>query len=863
MLNSQPDFRRQLLMILGLIACSLFASQTLANDSDLSYLPANQNYNSAIPLPADVLGYPVGTWHVRHDQLVNYMYALAEASDRVSIREIGRTHEHRPLLMLTITSVENHSNIEQLRKEHVSRIETGKSVPSNTPLFINMGYSIHGNESSGSNASMLIAYHLAASNSEEVQKLLSENVILLDPSLNPDGLARFAQWANSHKGKTLVSDKQHREHNEHWPSGRTNHYWFDLNRDWLLLTHPESQARIAEFHRWRPHVLTDFHEMATDSTYFFQPGVPSRKNPWTPESNVTLTSALADFHAKALDKEKQLYFTEERYDDFYYGKGSTYPDAHGSIGILFEQASSRGHLQESINGPLSFADTIKNQVTISLSTFAGSMANKNAILAYQTQFFTDTKELIKDDDIHAFVIQGNLDQSRFERAQTILKSHQIDYSIITENIKVKGLSLSANNALLVPTDQAQYRLIRSLFSERKRFADNTFYDVSNWNLPLAFNFSYAALSKSDTRKLETAKTVDRVKAQTDLDTNSYAFAFEWHDYEAPKLLQYLLSNGVQVRAAGDDFTALVNTASGLSTRAFSKGAMVVPIALKQPDALSKLLAEKAQELNIDVFNITSGLTAKGIDLGSRRFVPVTLPKVLLIGGKGTSQYEIGEIWHYFDISLGLPATLIDLSDLNRLDISKYTHIVFSSGTYSSVNDETEQTIKDWVQKGGVLIGQKTALRWFRKNSWIDNEILSTATINNAFISEGLSFDEKSALAAKKLVEGSVYLANIDLSHPLMFGYENNQLPLFKTNNMVMKKSGNLFDDVGVYQDKPLVAGYTADELQKLIGNTSAIVAKPMGSGVVIGFVDNVSFRGYWDGTSKLLANGLYMSPLIK
>ena len=863
MFNPQQCLHRRLLASISLLICSLFATLSYAKDSDLDYLPKDQSFDSAIPLPADLLGYPVGTWHVRHDQLVNYMYALAEASDRVTIKEIGRTHEHRPLLHLTITSAANHSNIDQIRQDHVLRIEGGKSAPSDAPLIINMGYSVHGNEPSGANASMLVAYYLAASNSPEVLQLLNENVVILDPSLNPDGLSRFAQWANSHKGKTLVSDKLHREHREHWPSGRTNHYWFDLNRDWLLLTHPESRARISEFHYWRPHVLTDFHEMGTDSTYFFQPGISSRKNPWTPDTNVTLTAALGDFHAQALDDQKQLYFTQESFDDFYYGKGSTYPDAHGSIGILFEQASSRGHLQDSINGLLSFPDTIQNQVTTSLSTFTGSIANKNAILAYQKQFHSDTQKLIKDDKINAFVIQGTRDQSRFERVQAILSSHQIDFSIVSKDANVADLNLEANNALVVPVDQAQYRLIRSLFSERQRFTDNTFYDVSNWNLPLAFNLPYASLSKSDMRKLSTAKTAQRQIADTALDANTYAFAFEWHDYDAPQLLQHLLTNKVQVRVAGADFTAQVAKAGATATsRDFSKGAIVIPMALEQPANLLEIVAMKAKELNIDLYNVASGLTAKGIDLGSRQFAPVNLPKVLLIGGKGTSQYEVGEIWHYFDTRLGLPATLLDLSDLNDRDISDYTHIVFASGSYTSVNDETKAAMKEWVKKGGVLIGQKSAVRWFSKNKWIDNEVLSKSKVDEAFSTDGLGFGDKNALAAKKLIAGSVYRADVDLTHPLMFGFEDTKLPLFKTNNMVVKAADDTFNEVATYQEKPLVAGYTADELQKLISKTTAIVVKPVGQGVVIGFVDNIHFRGYWDGTSKLMANSLYMSPLM-
>lgn len=863
MFNPQHFISRQSLVITILMFCTLFTVQSFAKSSDLDYLPKEQDYNSAIPLPADILGYPVGTWHVRHDQLVNYMYALADASDRVTIKEIGRTHEQRPLLLLTITSPSNQSNIEQLRTDHVASIDSGKPAPADSPLIINMGYSVHGNEPSGANASMLVAYHLAASNGAEVQKLLNENIILLDPALNPDGLSRFAQWANSHKGKTLVSDQLHREHREHWPSGRTNHYWFDLNRDWLLLTHPESRARIAQFHQWRPHVLTDFHEMGTDSTYFFQPGIASRKNPWTPDTNVTLTGALADFHAKALDDQKQLYFTQESYDDFYYGKGSTYPDAHGSIGILFEQASSRGHLQDSVNGLLSFPDTIQNQVTTSLSTFAGSLANKNAILAYQKQFYTDTQKLIKDDEIDAFVIQGSLDQSRFERVQEILASHQVDFSIVSKDKRVKGLELQENNALVVPLDQAQYRLIRSLFSERQRFIDNTFYDVSNWNLPLAFNLNYSPLSKSEMRKLSTIKSVERKIAQTTLDANAYAFAFEWHDYKAPALLQHLLTNKVQVRVAGADFTAEVAVASSIVSRDFSTGAIVIPMALQQPTNLLDILSAQAKKLNINLYNVASGLTTKGIDLGSRKFAAVTLPKVLLIGGKETSQYEVGEIWHYLDTRIGLPATLLDLSDLNDIDISEYTHLIFASGFYASVNGDTSAAIQEWVKKGGVLIGQKSAVSWFSEKKWIDNEVIASSEVDAAFTTTGLGFGDKDAFAAKKLIAGAVYRADVDLSHPLMFGFEEDDLPLFKTTNMVMKTSNEPFNEVATYLEKPLVAGYTADELQKLIGKTTAIVAKPLGNGVVIGFVDNIHFRGYWDGTSKLMANSLYMSPLIE
>ncbi len=840
----------------------LLSFNAAAVEDDLEYLPANQNYDSSIPKPSDVLGYPVGTWHVRHDQIVNYMYALAEASDRVSLKVTGYTHEQRPLLLMTITAPDNKGDVEQMREAHLARLSKGEAADANDPLFIYMGYSVHGNEPSGANAALLVAYHLAASQSDEVTNMLAENVVLLDPVLNPDGLSRFAQWANMHKGYNLVTDPAHREHREHWPSGRTNHYWFDLNRDWLLLTHPESKARIHQFHQWRPHILTDFHEMGTNSTFFFQPGVPSRKNPWTPNTNVTLTGALGKFHAQALDDNKELYFTEESFDDFYYGKGSTYPDAHGSIGILFEQASSRGHAQESINGLVEFPRTIQNQVTTSLSTFKGAMANKAAIAAYQAQFYKDTQKLIDDDDLHGYVINGTNDYARFERMLAILQAHQIRFSPLSSDLTLFDEKYSAENSIYIPLDQAQYRLIRSLFSERTSFVDNTFYDVSNWNIGLAFNLPYQAVKQSDRRKIklsDNAYVEQSIDNNAELDENAYAYVFEWHNSKAPAMLQQLLEDGVQVRVAGDGFTAKIKSGD---TQTFSAGSIMIATGLKQPENLLDLLKQAQSDFGIAVHNISSGLTPTGIDFGSRQFAPVDKPDVLLVGGIGTNQYEVGEIWHYLDTRVGVPATLVDLVNLGSLDLSRYSHIIFASGRYNSVSQKATSALANWVKSGGVLIGQKSATAWFAKQGWIDNEVLSDETVDASFPTEGLEYKDRQALASKKRIAGASFMTNIDLSHPLFFGYERAQLPMFKTSNFVLKSVDDPFVEIANYVDKPLAAGYASDEMASLVSNSTAVVVKPISRGAVIAFVDNIHFRGYWDGTNKLMANAIYMSPLL-
>ncbi|MBL0083350.1 MAG: hypothetical protein IPP37_13430 [Saprospiraceae bacterium] len=289
------------------VLCNLTAFGQ-ANDGSLkkslSYYLPDISYNAKITTPERFFGHQVGEWHVSHDRLVEYLKLLADQSDRVDFVVYGRTHENRPLVNLYISSPQNlgkKNEIQQRSVELTLAEKAGQLDIAQMPLILYQGYSIHGNESSGVNASILVAYYLAAGESEEVASTLQNCFILLDPCYNPDGVQRFSTWANSHKGMNLITDPATREYNEMWPGGRTNHYWFDLNRDWLLLVHPESQARVANFHQWKPNVLTDHHEMGTQSTFFFQPGVPSRTNPLTPTENQVLTEKIGNFHASALD----------------------------------------------------------------------------------------------------------------------------------------------------------------------------------------------------------------------------------------------------------------------------------------------------------------------------------------------------------------------------------------------------------------------------------------------------------------------------------------------------------------------------------------------------------------------------------
>ena len=491
------------LLVFFALSFSLFAQNVTLD----YYLPEGK-YDPNIPTPESVLGYQVGDWHVSHDQLIMYLRELDRASDRITLKEFARTYENRPLILLTITTPDNHKNIDQIRKSHIQLTDPDQSKKidiDKAPVVLYQGYSIHGNESSGSNAAMLYAYHLAALQGKEIEETLSKTIVLLDPCYNPDGLNRFANWVNVHKSKNLSADPANREYNEPFPRGRTNHYWFDLNRDWLPSQHPESQGRIKNFHEWYPNVLTDHHEMGTNSTYFFQPGIPSRTNPNTPEENQELTKKIANFHAKALDKIGSLYYSEESFDDFYYGKGSTYPDANGCIGILFEQASSRGHLQESINGLVSFPFTIRNQLTTSLSTLEAAQILRKDLLDYQRRFYQSGIATAKKSTTKGYVFGGTKDSGRQEEFIKMLERHQIKVQSLSKDATLSGKRFDKENSYFVSLEQKQYRLIKAMFEKVTTFNDSLFYDVSAWTLPLAFNIPYVEINTGDLSKISTEK----------------------------------------------------------------------------------------------------------------------------------------------------------------------------------------------------------------------------------------------------------------------------------------------------------------------------------------------------------------------
>ncbi len=851
--NVAPTMKK-IVFLIFFIPCFSYVSKAQV---DLSYyLQDGARYDAKIPTPKSIIGHEVGELHVSHDKLVQYMYAIDNASDRVSLEVTGYTHELRPLLLLTITSPKNHGNIENIRTQHVQLTDPGKSSSLDTrnmPVVFYLGCSIHGNEPSGSNAGLLMLYHLAAAQGPEIEKMLENTVVLFDPSFNPDGLHRFSSWVNSRKSKSISTDPADMEHNEAWPGGRTNHYWFDLNRDWLVAQQPESKARIKKFHQWKPNVLTDHHEMGTNATFFFQPGVPSRMHPLTPVKNLELTQKIAAFHAKALDAIGSYYYTQEGYDDFYYGKGSTFPDVQGAIGILFEQASSRGHAQESVNGVLKFPFTIRNQFTTGLSTLEAVNSLREELLNHQRQFFKDAVAEGSKDAVKAIVF-GSKDKARAFHLAEIVARQQVDIYKASENVTVNGKSVEPESSYIIPMNQSQYRLIKGMFEKRTQFKDSLFYDISSWTLTLAtgVDFEEVKVLPSLGEKITEAK----MPAGKIIGGKSdYAYAFDAVGFYSHRALYRFLEKGIRVKVATDPFYHP-------DGRKFERGSLLVQISGqdKSSELIEYIVREVTMQDGIDVYGFKTGLDFKGVSLGSGSFLNIRKPEIAMLVDGGVSGNDAGEMWHLLDTRFNVPVTMIPVNVFNSANLSRYNTIILPPGNYGTISDPAKEKLKLWIQNGGVVIGLETALNWLNSSGLGRFEMKKDPEGKDS--QKPRPYSDIEEFQGAQQTDGAIFDAIVDLSHPLLYGYFNERMPIFKSNNLYMEKSKSLYSNPVVFTSSPLVAGYISKQNYAKGKDASVAGVTALGRGRVIGFTDNLAFRAFWFGTNKLLLNAVFYGSLI-
>ena len=832
--------------ILLFIAIVFSLNTTKAQDY---FLENNGPYESNIQSPEEYLGYEIGFEHTRHDLIVAYLKYLSNISEKAEIIKYGESHEGRDLVMLTVSSAENLNNLKNIKNEHIKYTIPGlkSEVDNNLPIIINLGYGVHGNEPSSAEAAMLAAYTLVSSKSSKIKRLITNSVIFIDPTINPDGRDRHSQWANQYKSINLVSDSNDAEHNEAWPRGRTNHYWFDLNRDWLLGINPESRGKLKWYHSWYPNVVTDFHEMGTNSNYFFE---PMKRNasvkPLIPDENYSVLSPIfAEYYVKALDSIGSFYYTKESFDETYPGYGSSYPDVQGAIAILFEQASSRGHLQETNYGTMSFGFTIRNQYLSSIATVEAAVDNKKLLRDYQMRFFNSSLEEFSDEKVKAYEFGDMYDQNRNKAF--------ID-KLLLHNIKV----FNSKGRYVVPVNQTQSRMVKNFFETHSKYVDSVFYDASAWSVSNMYNMK--------SKKLKSFSGESEIKSTENLVYNlkpkrsNYAYVLDWDDYNSAAALNYLQKNGVITYSAFKPFTIKVNGTN--SSKKFNYGSVLIPVS-KQNISFEKLfeiINEMQNKYDVPIYNSESGYSLKGIDLGSNNFKINKPVKVALLIGEGVNAYEAGEVWHLLDTRIGMPLTKIKLNQFKDISIDKYTTLVMVSSDYNNLLKKDINKIKKWVGKGNTLITIGTSSSWAISNNLVKEslvEIENDSTINRK------RYVDANEFIGKEKIGGSILSVDLDLSHPLAFGYNDEKIPVYKNNNVFINKSKNEYSSVAVYSEKFHIDGYISDlNKRKYIRGSASLIVSEIDEGRVILFADNPNFRGSWYGTNKLFLNAIFLGNNI-
>jgi hypothetical protein len=856
-------------------------------EADAEMYPSDVRYDASVPTPEDALGHELGSAPVRHHQLVDYITAVAEQSDRMSLEVIGHTHERRPILFLVVTSPANHARLEGLKREHLrlSEPNDNQDVTDDMPVVTWLNYGVHGAESSGMDAALPTVYHLAAAQGADIERMLDESIVLITAIFNPDGHAQRIAWLDAYSSEVVNADPQHLEHNFNWQFARTNHYWFDLNRQWLPVTQPEPRAWMKKWHEWRPNLTVDYHEMGSESTYYFHPGIPTRTNPLVTDEGRRLMAEVVRNSEEFLDSEARLYFHGESFDNYYIGKGSTFPYVNGGVGILYEAAAALGVELETALGLRTYRENIRKHFRTSLASIEGALNLRLELLRYQKNFYDSALEEAADGPVRAWVFAAPGDPARMYHFLDLLESHRIRSYRLAREISEGGATFTPENAFIVPARQAQYRLIRGIFETVHEFEDKTFYDISTWTLPLAFNLRYAALSgrRYSDNLLGNAASPEMPAAPAP-DAASYAYAFEWSGYYASRALNRILEEEILASVATKPFTA--RTSSGPVE--FARGSVLVPFDRQEKSRaeIGEIMRTIASEDGILVHALMSGRSevgTAGVDLGGPAFRPLEQPKALLVVGDDTNLYDAGEIWHLMDFRMRMPLTLRARDGLGGMDWSRYTHIIFPGGEYREWQPEFLPRLRQWVTEGGTVVGLREGAHWVRANvlDFIDplegllgpepgapedaEKPPETPTGHDPALTESavepyrFPYSTKEDRDALELIGGAIFAGDLDNTHPIGFGYPRRGIALHKDTTEVLERTPNPYATVIAYDTPPVLSGYASEANRIILEGTAALLAERRQKGSIILFADNPNFRGYWYGTNKLFLNALFFS----
>lgn len=792
--------------------------------------------------PSEFLGYEIGTQFSRHSQVVDYFDHIAsEMNKNVSLVNYGKTYERRPLFYAVISSEKNMSEIENIRLNNLSALDSnGEKI--NNKAIVWLSYSVHGNESSSTEASMQTVYELLTERAE----LLENTIVIIDPCLNPDGRDRYANWYNQTTTIPYNTNKISREHREPWPGGRANHYLFDLNRDWAWITQVESQQRLKEYHKWMPHVHVDFHEQGINEPYYFAPAA----EPY----HEVITKWQRDFqymigknNAKYFDENGWLYFTKEIFDLLYPSYGDTYPTYLGAIGMTYEQAGGGVAGLGILNSEgknLTLVDRVKHHTVAGISTVEISSENSEKLNKEFINFFRD-----KTNSTY-YIMNGDLD--KINQLSKFLEKHKIDfYSTKAQRLNVfsynknKTINYTTTlNDLVIPNSQPKGKLVDVLLERTTKLSDSLTYDITAWSLP----FVYGLNAYSTSKKIEITDFNENKIVNT-IDNNAIAYAGIWNHINDAKFLSNLIENKIKVR-----YNEKVIKNGKLT---LPRGSLIIYKGDQNQENYEKILLELADKNNIELHSIYSGISEFGPDLGSDSVKLIKEKKVAIISGEDSSNMvsslNYGAIWHFFEQELKYPLTHLNIENFDDIELNEFDALIIPSGYYGSLGNENNiEKIKSWISKGGNLIAFENAIRIFTNKDGFSVKVKRNETERN----KDVKFEDLSRERIQNYLSGAIFKVNIDNTHPLAYGYENEYYSL-KTSSSTYEKLKRGFNVGKIDDDENSTIGFVGDNIKDNFKNSLVFGHERIGRGNVIYFADNILFRSFWENGKLFLVNSIF------
>ena len=830
-------------------------------------------YDSSIPTPAAFLGYEIGDDYTYHDKLQAYLEAVAEASDRVSVASYGKTNEGRDLLLLTITSPSNRARLAEIQA-NMARLADPRgasqseldAIIQESPAVAWLSYSVHGAEAAGTEAAILTLYQLAAGTDAVTQEILDELVVLIDPVSNPDGREREVQSFHKRRGMTYSANPDSWEHRSDWPGGRTNHYQFDLNRDWSWQTQVETQQRTVEYLKWNPVVHVDFHEMGGDSYFFFPAATPV--HPAIPDVVMKWEKIYGEGNAAAFDRFGWPYYTKIGFDMYYPGFGDSWPSMMGAIGMTYEQGggNSVGIAVEREDGTVhTLRQRAHGHFTTSMATLQTTAERREERLSDFLAFFRHALAL-GDGAVKSYVFVPDADPYNADQLADLLTRQGIEVSVASEGFSARvsrgfGVYPAPSSkefpagTYVVSASQPKGVAVQMLMEPEPLLEDTSFYDLSGWALPLVYNVEAYMLSEVPGGPLTPASQAAPREGGLEGGQGRYAYAIPYQGTSALLAAADLLKRGINVKSAENEFT--------VGGREYPPGTFVIPVR-RNPDNLQQVVTEVARQAGVTAYAINTGLVEDGDDLGASSYRDLEKPKIAVAAGEAARGF--GEIWNFFD--QGYPVfdyANVDASRLASLDLSKYNVLmVGGANLQSALGEQGIENLRSWMQAGGTVIAWEGGAQFMGQEG---SELTGATTRVGEEEREEQDEDQPAVEARKTLAEreqeskegrtpGGFYEVVLDPDSWMAFGLPE-EMAVLKSGERgfaITERGVN----VAVLAEESLLSGYAPADFEEKLSKKAWLTVESVGSGQAVLFADNPLYRMFLKSEHQLVLNAIVL-----